>query len=372
MSRLWQAFAWTGGAVGAAITGAVVGVAAHSSRIALHRRESRDSDPYHGERLGELKPDRQSTVAADDGVPLSVQEIKPADGGEAELTVVLVHGYSLDCRSWHFQRRDLPLLADPRVRVVQYDQRSHGRSGRSTRENSTIDQLGRDLDAVLRSLAQRGPIVLVAHSMGGMAVMALAERRPELFVDRVIAVALIGTSAGEVASSPINRPWLSKRNPLPKGAAVLAAWQPAVVERARRAGDHVMWSIIRGMGFGNRPVSTSLVDLMVDMIGRTPVGVVTDFLETLGAHDRRTALAALRTCEVLVLSGDADRMTPFSHAELIASELPNAELVRVTGAGHMVMLERPGLVNEHLVALLRRAMRSGGNRRNTKIRRKQA
>lgn len=356
MSRVWQALAWTGGVLGAAVTGTAVGVAAHSSRIASQRRDGAEGDPYADEWIGRLKPDRQSTVAADDGVPLAVQEINPADGGEAELTVVLVHGYTLDSRCWHFQRRELPELTDPRVRVVLYDQRSHGRSGQSGRRNSTIDQLGRDLDAVLRATTGRGPIVLVGHSMGGMAIMALAEQRPKLFRDRVRAVALIGTSAGEVGTSGLPRPWLSRHNPLTRGLGVVAGWQPALVERARRVGDQLTWSIVRGLAFGDREVSPSLVDLMDDMITGTTVESVTDFLDTLGSHDRRAALAGLRHCEVLVLSGDADRLTPFSHSEAITAELPDAELVRVEGAGHMVILERNELVTAHLVGLVRRAV----------------
>ena len=57
---------------------------------------------------------------------------------------------------------------------------------------------------------------------------------------------------------------------------------------------------------------------------------------------------------MLVIGGDSDRFTPFSHAERIAAELPDAELVRVRGAGHMVLLEQPELVNSHLIDLLQR------------------
>ena len=349
----WQTVAWAGGVLGAAVTGAAVGVVAHSTRIATQRKDP--DDPLAEENLGKLKPDRHSTVAADDGVPLAVQEVRPADGGHAELTVVLVHGYALDSRCWHFQRRDLPLLTDPRVRVVLYDQRSHGRSGHSSRPNSTIEQLGKDLDAVLRATARRGPVVLVGHSMGGMAIMALAEQRPKLFRDRVCAVALLSTSAGEVGASGLPKPWLSKNNPVTRGLGVLAGMQPALVERVRRAGGQLSWSIVRSLAFGGRQVSPAMVDLMNDMIGATTVEVVTDFLETLGSHDRKAALAGLRHCEVLVLSGDADRMTPFTHSEVIAGELPDAELVRVPEAGHMAMLERHELVTEYLAALVRRA-----------------
>ncbi len=238
-----------------------------------------------------------------------------------------------------------------------FDQRSHGRSGHSSKRNSTIDQLGRDLDAVLRAAASRGPIVLVGHSMGGMAIMALAEQRPKLFRDRVRAVALIGTSAGAVGASGLPRPWLNQYNPVPRSLALLADFQPGLVELTRRIGDKLTWNLVRNLSFGDRDISPKIVDLMAEMIGATTVEVVTDFLETINLHDRKTALAALRTCEVLVLSGDVDRVTPFSpHAEVLAAELPKATLVRVEGAGHPVMLERPELVTEELIALVRRAV----------------
>lgn len=349
MKPVWQALAWAGGAVGAAVTGAAVGMAAHSTRAS--RRGGEDSG---GEKLGTLPPDRYSTVVSDDGVPLSVQEVEPVDGGPADLTVVLVHGFANDSRSWHFQRRDLPRLEQPRVRVVLYDQRGHGRSESSPTNRSTIEQLGGDLDAVLRATAPEGPVVLVGHSMGGMAIMALAERRQELFRDRVRGIALIATSAGAVGASGLPRPWLSRYNVLTRGLGVVAGWQPALVERTRKVGGQISWNLVRQLAFGDEEVSSSLVDLTDDMINGTSVSSVMGFLDTIGAHDRRASLAALRHCEVLVVSGDADRLTAFEHAEVIAAELPGARLVRVAGAGHMVMLERHEAVTEDLVALVRR------------------
>src|SRR6185503_10848131 len=151
--------------------------------------------------FGELKPTRTCTVAADDGVPLSVEEIAPDDGGTPDITVVLVHGFAVSRLCWHFQRRMFAEQTQPRVRQILYDQRSHGRSGRANEVSSTIDQLGRDLAAVLRAVVPKGPIVLVGHSMGAMTVMALAEQEPDLFADRIRGVALIGTSAGEIGAS---------------------------------------------------------------------------------------------------------------------------------------------------------------------------
>lgn len=362
MSTFWRVVGWAGGALGAAATGVAVGAAAHRKKVSKERGAA---DPLADESLGELPPDHESTMAADDGVPISVEEVRPADGGESELTVVLVHGFALDRRNWHFQRRDLAHLVDPRVHLVLYDQRSHGRSGRSTAEASTIEQLAHDLDAVLRAVVPDGPLVLVGHSMGGMTIIALAEQRPELFEDRVRGVALISTAAGAVGGAGLSKSMLSRYNPVTLGVGRLVGLQPGIVEWARKRATQLTWSGIRALAFGDRNVSPALVDLMEKMIGGTSVQVLTEFLETLGTHNRYKALAGLRHCEVLVISGDADRMTPFSHAERMAQEMPHGELVRVPGAGHMAMLEQPDLVTGHLVGLIRRsaAKQDGPQRR---------
>ncbi|AUS79221.1 alpha/beta hydrolase [Actinoalloteichus sp. AHMU CJ021] len=347
--RPWQVVGMVGGVIGAALGGAVVGAAAQSARFAALRERGELAE------LGVSPADREYTVAADDGLPLAVEEIDPVGGG-AEVTVVLVHGYVVDRRCWHFQRRDLPESESPRVRLVLYDQRSHGRSGRGRRDSATIEQLGRDLAAVLRVAAPTGPVVLVGHSMGGMTVMALAEQQPELFGELVRGVALVGTAAGDVGKSGLPRTLLSRRNPVTRGLGRFADWQPELLEAARRAGNHLTWGATRAVAFGDKSVDPALVNLMYDMIQATPMRVFADFVDTFTTHDRVAALGGLAHCETLVLAGDADRVTPFSHSEIIAAELPDAEFVSVAGAGHMVMLERSDLTTEALRGLIRRVV----------------
>lgn len=306
-----------------------------------------------GEPLGDLRPDRTSTVAADDGTPLAVSEVDPVEG-EPELTVVGVHGFALSQRSWYFQRRDLAALALPRVRQVYYDHRGHGQSGAATAETSTIEQLARDLDAVLRAVVPEGPIVLMGHSMGGMVLMELAEQQPELFAERVAGVALIATAAGEVGSSGLPRSLLWRYNPLTRGVGELAGWQPGLVEFVRAAGGQLTRPAVRRLAFGSRDVDSKVVDFLLEMLAVTPVRGLVNYIDTLGSHNRYAALAGLKHAHVLVLSGDADRITPFRHAERIAAELPDAELARVRGAGHMIQLEQPEVVNSHLIDLLQK------------------
>ncbi len=350
--RLWGVLA---GAAGAAATGVVVGVAARQhNRIAADRRRLATQLADEATVAGESPVSEPSSVVADDGIRLSCEEIE-ATGGTASLTVVLVHGFALDRRTWHFQRGFLAALDDPAVRVVLYDQRSHGRSERAPADTCTIEQLGRDLDAVIRALVPEGPLVLVGHSMGGMTIMALAEQCPQLVTERVAGVAFVSTSAGEMGSSGLPGTLLSRRNPLTRGVGLLAALQPSLVEGVRRAAGDVIWAITRRFAYGDRSVAPWLVDLVDSMISANAVDALTDFVDTIGSHDRLAALPALATCEVLVAAGDADRVIPFTHSEVIAAELPDARLVRFPGVGHLPMLEQPDAMDEALADLLGRS-----------------
>ncbi|MDN5859047.1 MAG: alpha/beta hydrolase [Pseudonocardia sp.] len=349
------------GAAAAAAAGLAVGVAAHKrNQIATERRRLATQLTDGTAESGVLPPGRQVSVIADDGLRLACEEIAPLDGGPPDLTVVLVHGFALDRRTWHFQRRTFAELpgstGGPRVHQVLYDVRSHGRSDRGTRQSCTIEQLGRDLEAVIRTLVPDGPIVLVGHSMGGMTVMALAEQYPELFGERIVGVALVSTSAGEVGSAGLPGALLSRRNPLTRGVGMLAAAQPALVEAGRKLLGDFIWAITRSFAYGDRTVAPWMVDLVDTMISANAVDALTDFVDTVNTHDRIVALPALAGCEVLVAAGDADRVIPFSHAERIAGELVDATLVRFPGVGHMPMLERHDALDDALVELLRRGM----------------
>ena len=359
--RTWQAVGVAGGLAGAAATGAAVSLAARRRRRDAVDRHALATQLFTGaDDTGALPAGTPSSVTADDGVRLSCEEIEPPPGVPAELTVVLVHGFALDRRTWHFQRRFLAELGHggrggPVVRQVIYDQRSHGRSERAPRASCTIEQLGHDLDAVLRALAPDRPLVLVGHSMGGMTIMALAEQQPDLFADRVLGVAFLATSAAEVARRGLPGTFLSRRNPFTRSLGLVAGWQPLLVEGARRVGHDLIWALTRRFSYGDRRIDPARVDLVDSMISANAVDALTDFVDTLGTHDRIAALPALAGCEVLVAAGDADALIPFRHSEVIAAELPGATLVRLPGVGHMPMLEQPEVIDAALADLITRS-----------------
>jgi pimeloyl-ACP methyl ester carboxylesterase len=338
---------WGVAAMATAVAGAAVAGGVTAQRRAIGRARRR-ADPFVSEPLGGLHTEPLS-VTASDGVRLHVEvEEDPT----AEVTVVFCHGYSLSMECFHFQRRDLKDLG----RLVFYDQRSHGASGRSSREGSTIDQLGRDLHDVLAAFAATGPIVLVGHSMGGMTILALADQHPELFGDRVVGVALLSTSAGKLADTLLGLPaWLTRAiRPVVPGAVHVANRRAATLESGRRVGSDLAFLATRYISYGP-DVPPSLVAFMERMLSGTSVEVMTEFFDTFLSHDKLSALDVLAEVPVLVSCGTRDVLTPVSHSELMGELVPTAELQIIPGAGHMAIIDRYAAVNGALRRLVARA-----------------
>ncbi|MBA3251048.1 MAG: alpha/beta hydrolase [Geodermatophilaceae bacterium] len=339
---------WGMAALGLLTAGAGAVVAVQQRRVAAARRAP---DVRAGTGFGRLPADRTYRVRTDDGQALYVEEVGPLD---APLVLVFVHGFTLALGSWHYQRL---ALARPDRRLVFVDLRSHGRSERAPSESCEIDQLGRDLISVLDTATGDRPVVLVGHSMGGMSILALAEQRPELFGQQVRGVALLSTSSGGLAGVDLGLPKALtplKLVALPVLARGMRA-RPKLAELTRRLGSDLSWWLTRSYSFGDPDVSPALVDYVGRLIAETPVEVIADFFGTLMGHDKVTALPALRRVPTLLACGEQDRLTPLSHSQAMAKELPDAELLVVPGAGHLAMMERPDLVDEALEALLTRA-----------------
>ncbi|QQQ77272.1 alpha/beta hydrolase [Saccharothrix sp. 6-C] len=288
-----------------------------------------------GDRAGEA-----GRYTTSDGTALHVVDTGPRD---AEVTTVLLHGWTLDHTSWDLVASGLP------GRVLRYDHRGHGRSAPAAPGTATIARCADDLAELVAALVPTGRLVLAGHSMGGMTIMALAEQHPSL-LDRVDGVVLVATSSGELAGSTLGLPGAVGRAFVAGEKAVnrriARSRRPVLLTRTEMVRPGLRWLL-----FGKRP-SWRDVAMTAAMVGRChPVSMV-GFRDSLDGHDRREALAGLAGVRAVVLAGAEDRLTPLRHARVLADELPHAELVIHLGAGHMLPLERAREVTAHITALL--------------------
>lgn len=368
MSPGWEKNGKRTGVIGAA-TGVLAGGAAVGLAVERFLIGRRKPEPDLDLPLGSLHG-VPAVVRADDGIELYAEVEDPPGGVQPKLTVVFVHGYALNMDCWHFQRRvfreairsgstGLPggVGLPDGVRMVFYDQRSHGRSGRSPSERCTVDQTGRDLDAVIEQLAPSGPLLLIGHSMGGMSVLSYAGDRPSTFSERVVGVGLLASAAGDMDKVTLGTSGMVGRLVhmcVPPFIAALSK-APDLVEHGRKAGSDIGYLMTKWYSFGSK-VPASRVEFMVEMLSATPIDVVADFFPGFGEHDEYDALSVIERCETLVMAGVHDAIVPVERSRDIAEKLPLAEYDELAGCGHMLILEYPEIVNERLLRLLNRSV----------------
>lgn len=343
-----------------ALAGGGVALGLELERRIVSKRLHADRDEVDDEPFFTLRSSGPDVVTPD-GVRLhtEVDEL-PVGGGDSPsgaddpLTLVLVHGYALSLDCWHFQRK----LFRHKIRMVLYDQRSHGRSGRSAGELCRVPQLAEDLLQVLDEVVGDGPVVLVGHSMGGMTIMHLALTHPEMFGTRVQGVALFSTAAGEMADySPIRglpgrvfgrivQPTMAALNRIPE-----------VVERGRTAGSDLSFVFTKKGSYGS-DVPPSYVEFMNQMLGQTPMSVISDFYPAFAELDEYDAFNVLATVETAVIGGEDDAITPIKHTDKIIELLPGADVRRLPDCGHMGIIEHHEIFNEVLADLITRVRRN--------------
>jgi pimeloyl-ACP methyl ester carboxylesterase len=348
MSATRKVLSVAAGAVGVAAAGTAIRVA--QRRSVISRRDAGDHTPF-----GSLRS-QPIIVVADDGVDLHVEIDEYAGGGgrrravkAPELTVVFAHGYSLNLDSWHFQRAGYR----GQVRTVFYDQRSHGRSGRSPSGHTTMEQLGRDLKTIIDTVVPEGPMVLVGHSMGGMTIMALAEEHPELFGDRIVGVGLISTTAGGLEPHRILAPILPSTvgGMLAERLISVLARGHRTVDGFRRLGRSVAMVATDDLAFGD-DVPASYVEFVDQMLSATPFEVVAEFFPHFATLDKFETVKALSVVPTTIICGTSDKITAIGHSRKLHAHIAGSNLLECDGAGHMVIMERHEDVNAELDSLI--------------------
>jgi pimeloyl-ACP methyl ester carboxylesterase len=278
-----------------------------------------------------------------DGARLHVEMHGPATAP----AVVLAHGWTCSTAFWAAQIR--ALSADHRV--IAYDQRGHGRSPAAT---CSTDALADDLEAVLaETLAPGERAVVVGHSMGGMTVMAAAERAG--FREHAAAVLLCSTGSSDlIAASTVvplrpgrTRTWLTGR--------ILASRLPLgpVTPVARRILKYAT------MGPGSVP---GMVEACARVVHACPRLVRHSWSRVLGLLDLDHGVRELRVPTAVVV-GTADRLTPPVKARAVADALPEClGLTELPGIGHMSPVEAPGPIGAKIRELVDTYVRSSSGR----------
>lgn len=258
--------------------------------------------------------------------------------GHRGRTVVLVHGWPLSGLAWKDQTRP---LVDAGHRVIAYDRRGFGRSGKpGTSSAYDYDTLTGDLDALLTTL-DLTDVALVGFSMGGGEVARhLGTRGAERIA-----------SATFVAAIP---PCLLKDDDHPDGAldlATVASMQEAL--RADREGFLDAFLTNFFSADGELKVTEDQRQEALALARQADLHAAAECIRS-WVTDFTADVAAIPV-PVLVVHGDSDAIVPFEVSGKLTHELlPGSELVVVEGGPHGITTSHAGQVNDALVEFVSR------------------
>ncbi|MBV2365091.1 alpha/beta fold hydrolase [Streptomonospora nanhaiensis] len=240
------------------------------------------------------------------------------DGPRHAPAVLLLAPPGVRWTLWEPQMPELTRV----LRVLRVNHRGHGASPAPAGDYRLAD-LGADVLALLDECGM-DRLSIVAAGLGGLLATWIAAARPE----RVRRLAYLA------------------------GAAVVPRTQPwaAIAERARSSGmaavaEGVMRPWFTPSFADDRPdVVTRLAD---DFARLDPAGFAGWCTAVAGA-DQRAQLRGVRA-PALVVAAAHDPLLPPGHGRRLAAALPSARFASVTGAAHLVGIERADRVNELLM-----------------------
>jgi 3-oxoadipate enol-lactonase len=249
--------------------------------------------------------------------------------------IVLAHGVTLSTRTWFHQ---LELLPKEGFRAIAYDHRGHGESVLGDAGHS-LENLAADVKSVINALDLRD-VILVGHSMGGVAVQSFVLTHPDLARERVRGIVLLSTLA---------------RTPFGSRSTQMKSRLEKIFNRV--PDSELVWKqkdlgfLVARLGFGKEP-HPSHVELVRRMMLACSPETRRDAPRVLVGLD---LVDELRRVDIpaLVIGGTADLITPPAYAEQIAAAIPNARLELVPDGGHMLMLERIDLLDRLIVDFAR-------------------
>ena len=241
--------------------------------------------------------------------------------GEGPTCLVMHGGLGID----HQLSRPVTERLAGRLRLVFYDHRGNGRSGRPPLETLTMEQLADDADALARHLGA-GPVLVLGWSYGGFVAQELAVRHPE----RVAGLVLVATTPGQLGADELPE---EEQGPPPPPELASPMRHPVVGDEEFAA---IMREVVSYMVHRADPAE------LAPALDRTVFHAAAwrRSMEVLAGWSVVDRLGQVRA-PTLVLAGRHDVLSSPPQADRIASRIPGAERVVLDHSGHALMFDEP-------------------------------
>jgi pimeloyl-ACP methyl ester carboxylesterase len=224
------------------------------------------------------------------------------------IPLVLLHGYPLDHTIWN----DIAPLLEDDFDLILPDLRGFGQS-EVVEPQYTMEHMAADVAALLDTLGI-GNAVVAGHSMGGYVALSYVRSYPA----RVLGLGLVSSQA--LGDSPDRK--------------------DARYAQAAEIMQTGVGPVAEGMSPKMTPderVQAFVHDLIAD---QHPTGLA-NALKAMGERFDSTLVLNTFTFPVVLVHGTADQLIPIARSREIKAILKEADLLELSGVGHMPMMEKP-------------------------------
>jgi pimeloyl-ACP methyl ester carboxylesterase len=236
-------------------------------------------------------------------------------GGEG-TPVVLLHPASGSGLIWGYQQ---PVLAKAGYRVIGYSRRSYFNSDPMAKDRPGIGSA--DLHGLIEFLGLK-KFHVVASAAGGTIATDYALSHPDRLDGLVIADNAAGVRDGEIAKAASN---------------------------VRTKGFDDMPVEFRELGPSYRAANPEGARLWAELAHKAVTGV--EFRQSV-ANEITTAKLEGMKVPTLLITGDADLITPPSIMRMVAQHIRGSEISIVAEAGHSTYWEQPDVFNRAVLSFL--------------------
>ena len=239
--------------------------------------------------------------------------------------MVFLHGSGLDRTTWQLQTR---YFSHHGYSVLAIDLPDHGGSA-----GPAPDTIEGYADWVAEAIAATGfgSAIVVGHSMGSLIGLEVAGRHPQLVSQLVL--------SGAVAAMPVH---------------------PTLIASAE-AGDQLAYELLTSWGHGrvahlggHQTPGLWMLGSTFRLWERAKPGVLANDLHACNNYAHGEQAAAMVQCPTLLLTGEIDVMAPPKGAQPLRDGIADLEEVVISGAGHIMMIERPDSVIDAVAEFLAR------------------
>lgn len=247
--------------------------------------------------------------------------------------VLLIHGFPLTRAMWQPQ---IEALSAAGFRIIAPDLRGSGSSD-ATAGPYSMSLFADDIIALMDML-QLEQASICGMSMGGYVLFNILERHPERVRSAIFMVTRCTSDTPQVRSERL--------------ALLDAVWQQGPAALAGRSAT----VLFAPENLGTNKELLHTVSNWLSAVA--PQGMAGTIQALLDRKDYSCALATF-TQPALIIGAEQDQAVTPGELRAIAAGLPNSELHMISGAGHLVNLERPEACNICLLDFLNKVHKDG-------------